>query len=98
MIEQEVFIDAIENLKDYAKLNGSVVTKQDILDNFGGVELEEGQLQLVYGYLQNNHIKISDVEIIENAFEKINSKSIDALEDTEEIDLKQDKIQREIDE
>jgi len=98
MEEQEIFIEAIENLKDFAKLNGGVVTKQDILDNFGGVELEEGQLQLVYGYLQNNHIKISDVEITENVFEQINSKSIDALVETEEIDLNKDNIQKEIDE
>ena len=98
MEEQEIFIEAIENLKDYAKLNGGVVTKKDIMDNFGGVELEEGQLQLIYGYLQNSHIKISDVEITENAFEKINSKSIDALEEVDEIDLKKDKLQREIDE
>ena len=98
MVEQEIFIEAIENLKEFAKLNGGVVTKQDIMDNFGGVALEEGQLQLVYGYLQNNHIKISDVEITENAFEKINSKSIDALEEVDEVDLKKDKLQREIDE
>jgi len=98
MEEQEIFIEAIENLKDFAKLNGGVVTKQDIMDNFGGVELAEGQLQLVYGYLQNNHIKISDVEITENVFEKINSKSIDALEEIDEIDLNKDNIQREIDE
>ena len=98
MEEQEIFIEAIENLKDFAKLNGGVVTKQDIMDNFGGVELEEGQMQLIYGYLQNSHIKISDVEITENAFEKINSKSIDALEEVDEIDLKKDKLQREIDE
>ena len=98
MVEQEIFIEAIENLKDFAKLNGGVVTKKDIMDNFGGVELEEGQLQLIYGYLQNSHIKISDVEITENAFEKINSKSIDALEEVDEIDLKKDKLQREIDE
>jgi len=98
MIEKEAFIDAIENLKDFAKLNGGVITKQDIMDNFGGVKLEEGQLQLVYGYLQNNHIKISDIKITENAFEKINSKSIDALEETDDIDEKKEKIQREIDE
>ena len=98
MEEQEIFIEAIENLKDFAKLNGGVVTKQDIMDNFGGVELAEGQLQLVYGYLQNNHIKISDVELTENVFEKINSKSIDALEEIDEIDLSKDNIQREIDE
>jgi len=98
MEEQEIFIEAIENLKDFAKLNGGVVTKQDIMDNFGGVDLAEGQLQLVYGYLQNNHIKISDIEITENAFEKINNKSIDAIEEIEEIDLKKDNIQREIDE
>ena len=98
MVEQEIFIEAIENLKEFAKLNGGVVTKQDIMDNFGGVELEEGQMQLIYGYLQNSHIKISDVEITENAFEKINSKSIDALEEVDEIDLKKDKLQREIDE
>ena len=98
MEEQEIFIEAIENLKDFAKLNGGVVTRQDIMDNFGGVALAEGQLQLVYGYLQNNHIKISDVEITENVFEQINSKSIDALVETEEIDLNKDNIQKEIDE
>jgi len=98
MVEQEIFIEAIENLKEFAKLNGGVVTKKDIMDNFGGVELEEVQLQLIYGYLQNSHIKISDVEITENAFEKINSKSIDALEEVDEVDLKKDMLQREIDE
>ena len=98
MEEQEIFIEAIENLKDFATLNGGVVTKQDIMDNFGGVDLVEGQLQLVYGYLQNNHIKIIDVEITENLFEKINSKSLDEIEESDEIDLKKDNIQSEIDE
>ena len=98
MEEQEIFIEAIENLKDFATLNGGVVTKQDIMDNFGGVDLVEGQLQLVYGYLQNNHIKITDVEITENLFEKINSKSLDEIEESDEIDLKKDNIQSEIDE
>ena len=54
--EQQIFIEALDNLKEYAKLNFGVITRKDILDNFGGVELEESQLQLIYGYLQNNRI------------------------------------------
>lgn len=79
--EQQIFIEALDNLKEYAKLNFGVITRKDILDNFGGVELEESQLQLIYGYLQNNSIKISDVELAENAFEKINSKALENSND-----------------
>lgn len=84
MLEEQVFIEAINNLKEFAKLNGGIVTKKDIMDYFSGVELEERQLQLIYGYLQNNHIKISDVEIKENAFENMNHKLMEKREETEQ--------------
>lgn len=96
MDEQLVFIEAIDNLKEFARLNGGVVSKKDIMDNFGGVELEEGQLQLIYGYLQNNHIKISDVEITENAFEKNNSKLIDKREEVDAIESEKNNELKEI--
>lgn len=84
MLEEQIFIEAINNLKEFARLNGGIVTKQDIMDNFSGVELEDGQLQLIYGYLQNSQIKISDVEIKENAFEKLNHKLMEKREETEQ--------------
>lgn len=83
MDEQQIFIEAIENLKSYAKLNGMVITKQEILDNLKGIDLQEGQLQLIYGYLKNNQIIISDVNLNENKFEKINT---DFIENQNEID------------
>lgn len=97
MDEQQVFIEALENLKEYSKLNFGVITKKDILDNFGGVELEDSQLQLIYGYLQNNNIKISDVIIKENAFEKINSKALEDNDDAIEVDAISKSVQKEID-
>lgn len=95
--EQEIFIEALDNLKEFSKLNGNVISKQDIMDNFGGVDLEESQLQLIYGYLQNNHIKISDVEIKENAFEKINSSELEKQQEISEETLKQHEEQKKID-
>lgn len=86
--EQQLFIEALENLKEYAKVNCGIVTRKDILDHFKGIELLEGQLQIIYGYLENNKIKISDVEIKENKFEKINTEALeqkgdDNIEDTD---------------
>lgn len=82
-MDQEMFITAVENLKEFARVNGSQVTKQDILDEFKGIELNDGQLQLVYGYLQSNKIKITDVDLKENKFEEIMDKSIEGQVDTE---------------
>lgn len=82
-MDQEMFITAVENLKEFARVNGSQVTKQDILDEFKGIELNDGQLQLVYGYLQSNKIKITDVDLKENKFEEIMDKSIEGQVDAE---------------
>lgn len=69
--EQALFIAALDNLKEYAKVNGGIIKKQDILDNFGGVELEDSQLQLIYGYLLANQIKITDIDIKTNTFKEM---------------------------
>lgn len=52
-MEQQLFIEALENLKIFAKSNGDKVTKSDVLDCIGhDAELDDAKWQMVAGYLK----------------------------------------------
>lgn len=70
-MEQQLFIEALENLKIFAKSNGDKVTKADVLDCIGhDAELDDSKWQMVAGYLKTNGIELTDVELTDHTFER----------------------------
>lgn len=68
---EQLFIEALENLKIFAKSNGDKVTKADVLDCIGhDAELDDAKWQMVAGYLKTNGIELTDVELTDHTFER----------------------------
>ena len=65
---QAAFMDAINGLKEYARVNGGIVTKEDIYSYFKDLDMNESKMQMVYGYLMANNIKIKGEEQENNEF------------------------------
>lgn len=65
---QAIFMEAINSLKEYARVNGGCVTKEDIYSYFKELDMNESKLQMVYGYLMANNIKIKGNEDTDNEF------------------------------
>lgn len=60
MNKENTFLVAVEELKEVAKLQNYILT-QDQIDEFANeMELDEGQLKLVYEYLKANKIGINE--------------------------------------
>ena len=68
---QAAFMEAMNGLKEYAKVNGGFITKDDVLSYFKDLDLDDGKLQMVYGYLMANNIKIKGAASEDNEFLKM---------------------------
>lgn len=77
--KQAAFIEALNSLKEFAKVNGGIVTKEDVISYFKnlesdsgvGADFDESKLQMVYGYLMANNIQIKGEDSKENEFLKM---------------------------
>lgn len=65
---QAAFLEAVDGLKEYAEVNGQTVSREDVLNYFKGIELDERSLSMVYGYLMANGVQIKDAAEGENSF------------------------------
>ncbi len=65
---QGAFLEAMNSLKEYAKVNGGFVTKDDVDSYFKDMELDEGKRQMIYGYLMANNIKVKGEATVDNDF------------------------------
>ncbi|MFQ7574205.1 MAG: sigma-70 domain-containing protein [Lachnospira sp.] len=65
---QIIFMEALESLKEYAKVNGNVVTRQDVESYFKDLSLNESKYQMVVGYLLANSITVKGEDAFDNAF------------------------------
>lgn len=65
---QAMFMEAVNGLKEYAKVNGGFVNKEDIAGYFKGIELDDAKFQMIYGYLMANNIRIKDADMEDNSF------------------------------
>lgn len=63
MLDKSGFMEALQSLADYAELNGGVLTKTEVEENFQGMELTEGQYDLIYQYLFEKRITITGIEM-----------------------------------
>ncbi|MGN0328335.1 MAG: hypothetical protein ACI4D4_05080 [Lachnospira sp.] len=76
---QAAFMEAINGLKEYAKVNGGTVTREDVESYFKDMELDDNKFLMITGYLMANDIKIEGEDNSDNEFMKM-------LEDSENQD------------
>jgi DNA-directed RNA polymerase sigma subunit (sigma70/sigma32) len=55
---QAKFLEDLNNLKEYAKVNGGFITEEDIQEYFQDIRLDTEQLSMVNGFLRAGGIKI----------------------------------------
>ena len=61
-------MEALDGLKEYAKVNGIIVTKDDVKSYFNGLELDDNRYSMIMGYLMANNITIKGVDGADNEF------------------------------
>lgn len=66
-LNQQAFANTLEHLRDTARLQGNMLTTEQINEAFGEWELNEGQMSLIHDYLRKNNVGIDEpAEIEEN--------------------------------
>lgn len=83
--KQALFMEALNSLKEYAKVNGNIVTKDDVISYFKDMDIDDSRLQMIYGYLMANNIKITGEEAADNEFLKMMENA--AAQDKEDDDI-----------
>ena len=68
---QAAFMEAVSSIKEYAKVNGNTVTRDDINNFFKDMALDESKFQMISGYLMANSIKIEGEAGDDNEFLKM---------------------------
>lgn len=68
---QAAFMEAVSSIKEYAKVNGNTVTRDDINNFFKDMALDESKFQMISGYLMANNIKIEGEAGDDNDFLKM---------------------------
>ena len=65
---QAAFMEAVSSIKEYAKVNGNTVTRDDIHNFSKDMALDESKFQMISGYLMANSIKIEGEAGDDNEF------------------------------
>ena len=81
---QAAFMGALNSLKEYAKVNGNIVTKQDVESYFKDLALDDSKYQMITGYLLANDITVKGENGVDNEFLNMLEKS--AVKQTEELE------------
>ena len=68
---QAAFMEAVGSIKEYAKVNGNIVTRADVNSFFKDMALDEAKFQMISGYLMANGIKIQGEDSVDNEFLKL---------------------------
>lgn len=91
---QASFMEAMNSLKEFAKVNGGFVTKEDVVSYFKGMAIDELKLQMIYGYLMANNIKVKGETQVDNSFLKMMESAVehDAQPD---LDKEKTEVERE---
>ncbi len=90
---QAAFMEALNGLKEYAVVNGKVITNEDIKEFFKDIDIDENKSGMITGYLMANGIKVDGNINNDNEFMKMledaeNNVSSEAEEDVENEDDK----------
>lgn len=65
---QAAFMEALNGLKEYAKVNGNIVTKEDVNSYFKDMHLDDNKYSMITGYLMANGIIIKGEDGTDNEF------------------------------
>jgi len=84
---QSTFMEAINGLKEFAKVSGNVVTKDDVASYFKDIELDDKKMSMISGYLMANGITIQGEDEEDNEFLKMMEQTV-VKPSEEEEDLK----------
>ena len=68
---QAAFMEAVGSIKEYAKVNGNIVTREDVHSFFKDMALDDAKFQMISGYLMANGIKIQGEDSVDNEFLKL---------------------------
>lgn len=68
---QAAFMEAVGSVKEYAKVNGNIVTREDVHSFFKDMALDDAKFQMISGYLMANGIKIQGEDSVDNEFLKM---------------------------
>lgn len=74
---QQTFAAALEQLRETARLQGNMLTGDQINEEFGKWQLDEGQLALIQDYFKKNHIGIDEPS---DAEENLSGEDVNFLE------------------
>jgi RNA polymerase primary sigma factor len=74
---QAAFMENMNALKEYAKVNGGIITKEDVINYFKDIELDDQKLQMIYGYLMANNIKVQGELNVDNQFLKLMESAVE---------------------
>ena len=55
---QAAFMEAVGSIKEYAKVNGNIVTREDVHSFFKDMALDDAKFQMISGYLMANIFRI----------------------------------------
>lgn len=80
---QAAFMEALNSLKEYAKVNGNIITKEDVKSYFKDMSLDDNRYSMIMGYLMANNITIQDEDKADNEFLRM-------LENTKDDSVKND--------
>ena len=64
-------MEAVGSIKEYAKVNGNIVTREDVHSFFKDMALDDAKFQMISGYLMANGIKIQGEDSVDNEFLKL---------------------------
>ena len=65
---QALFMEGLNELKEYAKVNGNIVSKDDVDGYLKGITLDDAKRNMIYGYLMANNIKVTGENTFDNDF------------------------------
>lgn len=65
---QAAFMEALNGFKEYAKVNGNIVTKEDVNSYFKDMHLDDNKYSMITGYLMANGITIKGEDGTDNEF------------------------------
>ena len=99
---QAAFLEALNGLKEYAKVNGNIITKEDVNNYFKDIKLDDNKHSMITGYLIANGITIKGEDGTDNVFlHMLESTSAKQAEDAEgaediitEINITEEEVQK----
>ena len=95
---QAAFMEALNGLKEYAVVNGKVITNEDIKEFFKDIDIDENKSGMITGYLMANGIKVDGNINNDNEFMKMleDAETNVSSEAEEDIENEDDKAARTI--